>query len=1570
MVSRLAALVATLMMAALMAVVTPGAPALAAGDPCGVGGNKIACENSKPGTDPSVWDISGAGDPAIQGFATDISVNLGQRIDFKVDTTASAYTADIYRMGYYGGLGARKIASVTPTPRNQPNCVTDVTTALYDCGNWAVSASWTVPTTAVSGVYIAHIKRSTGAGSHITFIVRDDASTSDVVFQTSDPTWQAYNTYGGAYFYGGGANGRAYKVSYNRPVLTRGRESGRDFFMSSEYAMVRFMERNGYDVSYMAGVDSDRRGQLIKNHKVFLSIGHDEYWSKAQRANVEAARDAGVNLQFLAGNEVYWKTRYQPSIDGTNTAYRTLTSYKETLANAKIDPDTEWTGTWRDPRFAPKSAGAGVPENSLIGTQYMVNFSDLAMTVSAAEGKLRLWRNTSVANLASGSATLAKHTIGYESNEDVDNGRRPAGLIALSTTTGAVPEYLQDFGNTVQAGTTTHHLTMYKAASGALVFSAGTVQWAWGLDAQHDSGFAPEPADVRMQQAQVNLLADMSAQPATLAANLVAATKSTDTTKPTVTVSSPAANAVLNNGQTVTVTGTAADLGGRVAGVEVSTDAGVTWHAATGTTAWTYAYAPRSVGSSPIRVRAIDDSANIGDTVSQAVSVTCPCSIFGPEVPKITAANDSSANELGVRIVALADGFVTGVRFYKGTGNSGTHVGSLWSSSGQRLAQATFTNETATGWQQVAFASAVPVTAGQVYVASYTAPAGRYALKTWGFSDGPQEAGAFVIEGGYGAAAGGRYAAPGAFPASSYQNSNYYVDVTFNATDSAPLIALDQWPLAGSSSVPTNTTVSARYSKPLAPGTAGLTLKDANGTTVAGSTSYDSVSRTVTFTPSAPLAGFVKYTATLSGTDAQGNPVTTGGTWSFTTVKPPSTPGVCPCTLFDDSLMPTLLEDADRSPVTLGVRFTPDVDGQITSVRFYKGLNNTGPHTGTLWGASGTSLATGTFADESTTGWQTLTFPTPVPVRKDTQYVASYRTTVGRYSATPNAFAAADLSRPPLRVTSTAGAYTYGTGFPNSSSATNYLVDVVFEKVTSAIAVVSQDPAPGAVSVSRGTNVTVVLSAPIAPGYQLTVKQGATTLPGTASLSADAKTVTWVPSAQLPADSDITVTLSGVTSVDGATLATQTWTFRTRSADTASNQTLFGDVVPQTLAASDGSPVELGVVLEPSRDGTITAIRFFKGAGNTGTHTGSLWAIDGTRLAQVTFAGETASGWQTGTLSSPVAVTAGQRYVASYLAPVGHYSYTNGFFSSAWTAGDLTAPQANNGRYLYSAAGGFPTYSSGSANYFVDVVFQRAAPTLTLQSRSPLDAENDVATTVKPSATFSAPLASGWSMTLKAGTTTVAGSAALSTDGKTLTFTPTAALAAATDYTVTVAGIVSTDGATLPTQTWTFRTATATATVVSLFADVVPATPSVNDSDAVELGTSFTPSQNGTVTAVKFYKGVGNTGTHTGSIWSITGTRLGTVTFTNETASGWQTAVLATPVPVTAGTAYVVSYYAPVAHYSATAGYFTTARTVGPLTAPAAGNGRYRYGTGGGFPTSTFNATNYFVDLVFRQTSP
>jgi len=1566
--NRVAAVVLALAGSAL--VVPTVAAQAAAVDPCGAQGNKIACENSKPGTDPSIWDVDGSGDAGIQGFATDISVNVGSPISFKIDTNASNYNITIYRLGYYQGLGARQIATVTPSaslPQHQPQCITDVSTELYDCGNWAVSATWNVPSTAVSGVYIAKLSvPSSGDSSHITFIVRDDSSHSDLVFQTSDTTWQAYNTYGGSDFYQGAANGRAYKISYNRPVLTRDGIGGRDFFFSNEYPLVRFLERNGYDISYIAGVDTDRRGNLLTNHKTFLSVGHDEYWSGAQRANVEAARDAGVNLMFLSGNEVYWRVRYEPSADAGHTPYRTLVSYKETWSYAKIDPANEWTGTWRDPRYAPKSQGANRPENALTGTMFMANHDDLAMTVTAAQGKNRLWRNTTVATLAAGQmATLAPHTVGYESDEDVDNGVRPPGLVRLTTTTGPTPERLTDFGNTVAPGTTTHSMTLYKAPSGALVFGAGTIQWTWGLDATHDSAFDPEPADKRMQQAQVNLLADFGAQPITLESGLVAATKSTDTTGPTATITSPAAGSAQANGSNVTVSGTASDTGGGVvAGVEVSLDGGSSWHAATGTTSWSYTYVQHGLGSTPVQVRAMDDSANKGAVVSRNFAVSCPCNIFGPAVPSTPAANDNSAVELGLRFTPTANGFVTGVRFYKGTGNGGTHVGSLWTMSGQRLATVTFANESATGWQSAAFASPVAVTAGTTYVVSYTAPNGHYAVQEDGFSTGPIDASPLQIEGGFGAPAAGVYAAPGSYPNLTFGNSNYFVDVAFTTTDTSDLIATNQWPLPDSTSVPSNTTVSARYSKALQAGSQSITVTDSTGTAVAGSTTYDTSTRTISFVPNAPLAAFVKYTVLLAGRDLQGNPIGSGKTWSFTTAKPPSVPGVCPCTLFDDTTLPTVMDSGETTPVTLGVRFASSQAGQITGIRFYKAPGNTGTHVGALYNASGTLLASGTFTGESSSGWQTLTFSSPVPIAKDTEYIAAYRSPTGSYSLTPGAFVAGDLSRSPLRVTSDSGSYSYPDAFPAFRSSSNYMVDPVFTPPAPSIAIAEQDPAPGAVDVARGASINVSFTAALASGYSLTATQGGAAVAGTTTLSGDGLRLKLKPSQSLAKDTLVTVTLSGVKSVGGATLPTQTWQFRTvNSDDVGEPQSMFGSVVPVTASADDGASVELGTKFVPASDGKVSAIRFFKGAGNGGTHVGSLWSSTGTLLGRVTFAGESASGWQTATLATPVAVTAGTTYVVSYLAPQGHYSYTTNYFSTAQTAGDLTAPAGDNGVFLYGG-GGFPEFSWNSANYFVDVVYTADSPVINVTGQTPAPGSTNVLTTAKPSITFSAPIANGWSMSVKQGSTVVSGNAALSSDSKTITFTPTSNLPNGASLTVAVSGVVSVRGATLDTQTWSFDTEASASSFVSLFPTQTPVTAAVDDWAAVEVGTAFTPSVDGAVTAVRFYKGPGNTGTHTGSIWSSSGTRLGTVTFANESASGWQTATLATPVPVTAGQTYVVSYLAPNGHYSASSGFFNGGWTQGPLTAPSANNGRYVYG--GGFPTNSWNATNYFVDVVFR----
>ncbi|AWB91440.1 DUF4082 domain-containing protein [Aeromicrobium chenweiae] len=1567
----LAALTAGLLSAGLITSVT-SAPVSATGDPCGPSGNPISCENSKPGSPASEWDIEGAGDPDIQGFATDISVDVGHQVDFKIDTTARSYSITIYRTGYYGGDGARKITTVTPSatlPQHQPSCITDVSTQLYDCGTWGVSASWDVPSTAVSGVYIARLRRSdTGGESHITFVVRNDASTSAVVAQTSDPTWHAYNMYGGSNFYRGGNNGRAYQLSYNRPFATRDGTEARDFYFASEYPLVRFMEKNGYDVSYIAGVDSDRNGELLTNHRTFVSMGHDEYWSGAQRANVEAARDAGVNLMFLSGNEAYWRTRYEPSADPEHTPGRILTSYKETWSNDKIDPSPEWTGTWRDPRFASKLSGAGRPENGLTGTLYMSNDTDLPVTVSADEAKLRLWRGTSLRSLAAGaSAQLAPHTVGYESNEDLDNGARPPGLIRLSTTTGPAPQYLQDFGNDVAEGTTTHHLTMYRAASGALVFSAGSIQWTWGLDATHDGNGAP--ADRRMQQAQVNLFADMGAQPTTLDPTLTAATKSTDTTAPTTEITSPDGSTSVANGTFFTATGTATDTDGVVAGVEVSTDGGTTWHPATGTTSWSYRYVQSGTGATPVMARAVDDSANIGSPVTQSLTVGCPCSVFGDEVPNVPAADDATNLELGLRFSPTTDGYVSGVRFYKGAGNTGTHVGSLWSSAGQKLAAVTFSGESSTGWQEATFASAVPVTKDETYTVSYTAPNGHYAVKPHAFSAMGVKAHPLSVDGGYGAVRAGVHGAPGRMPDSAFRNSNYYVDALFVLTDSSPLTVTSHWPLSGSTSVPLGSTVSATFSKPLAPGSATMTLTDANGSLVDGSTAYDAGSRTVTFTPSSELSGFVKYTARAGGVDTQGNAVSSGARSSFTTVKPAPPRGVCPCSTMTDSTTPTILQAADPSAVSLGVRFSADVPGTITGVKFYKGPNNTGSHTGALWTASGTQLAEGTFTDESTSGWQTLTFDEPVEIAKNTEYVASYRAPAGMYSATPGDLAAERITAP-LRTSANGGSYTYGSGFPATRTSTSYLVDVVFERLAPQIAITAQDPPAGAVDVPRDTDIGVWFDDAIKPGATLDVTSGGSPVTGTSRLSADATRLTFDPAGLLPQDATVTVTLTDVTSTSGASLGTRTWTFHTSTGDsTGEPQTLFSDQVPQVPSVNDGSAVEVGTAFRPAKDGTITSIRFYKGPGNAGTHVGRLWSETGQQLASVTFTNETPTGWQTARLPQPVSVTAGTSYVVSYLAPQGHYASTGGFFANALTNGDLTAPAGKNGRYLYGSSGGLPIYDFNATSYFVDVAFVADPPTLTVRDVSPDSGDTDVQLASTVSATLSAPVAPGYSLTVTNGTSEVAGTTSLSSDKETITFTPSARLPADTELTARLRDVVSTEGASVADRTWTFRTEASGTTAHSLFAGSTPSVASLNDSSPVELGTAFSSSVDGTVTAIRFYKGPGNGGTHVGSLWSASGERLAMVTFTGEGASGWQTATLSTPVPITGGTTYVVSYYAPEGHYSVTPGFFAVPWTVGPLSARTSNNGVFAYGEGGGFPTGSYNATNYFVDVIVRAAS-
>ncbi len=1410
---------------------------------CSSPGNPIEAENCLPGTPRSTWDIdSNIGDITIQGFSTDMSVNVGGTVHFKVNSNTSNYKLDIYRMGYYGGMGARKVTTVNPIAfPQQPPCIYQAPTGLTDCGNWTETASWDIPANATSGIYFAKaIRNDTGGASHIFFIVRNDASHSDILFKTSDATWQAYNGYSQD-FYGN----RAFKISYNRPFHTQAFEAD-SWVFQAEYPMVRWLEANGYDVTYFTDVDTDRSGSLILNHKLFLSNGHDEYWSGNQRAKVEAARAAGVHLAFFSGNAVYWKTRWESSIDGAGVPYRTLVCYKETWTNAVIDPNDPptWTGTWRDPRFSPPADG-GRPENALTGTLTKVAGPHIGtMTVPQSDGRMRFWRNTDIAVLNPGqTATLAPGSLSSELDADEDNGFRPAGLFHLSTTTVSSDQILLDYGTTTGSGTFAHHLTLYRHPSGSLVFSAGAYNWARGLDAN----------DIRMQQATVNLFADMGVQPASRQPGLVPATASTDSVAPISSIASPSAGSSITSGTTVTITGTAVDSGGVVGGVEISTDGGTTWHPATGRESWSYSWKPTIPGSTVIKSRAVDDSGNLENpSAGRGVTVT-PCTSScglwpNTTTPTVVDSGPDSPVTLGMQFRSDVNGTITGVQFYKASTNTGAHVASLWSSNGTLLATATFTAETASGWQQVLFSSPVSITANTVYTVSYHSLNGHYSVDSNYFPPSGLQNGSLHINGGvYG------YGATSVFPTQPSNGTNYWVDVVFNAT---LLSSITVTP--ASSTISTGATQAFTATGTYSTGStqdltsqvawtssstsvatingagfatavnAGSTTISATLGTVTGSTpltvQITPLAITTTSLPGGTLSavytttlaasgGVTPYTWSLasgvlptglalaSGTGVISGTPTATGTFNFTVrvtaangqsvTKPLSIIVTTRVTLWPSTTVPGVVDAGSDSPVELGVKFRSDVNGAITGIRFYKASTNTGAHVAHLWSSTGTLLATTTFTGETASGWQEVLFSSPVSITANTVYVASYYVPNGHYSFNASYFATTGVDTPPLHalgngVSGGNGVFAYGATsvFPTQTfNAANYWVDVVFS------------PAPA------------------------------------------------------PTLSSITVTPASSTISTGATQAfTATGTYSTGSTQ---------DLTSQVAWTSSSTSVA---------------------------------TINGAGFATAVNAGST-------TISATLGTVTGSTPLTVQITPLA-------ITTTSLPGGTLSAVYTTT----LAASGGVTPYTWSLASGVL--------PT---------------------------------GLALASGTGVISG-----TPTATGTFNFTVRVTAANGQSVTKPlSIIVTTRVTL----WPSTT--------------VPGVVDAGSDSPVELGVKFRSDVNGAITGIRFYKASTNTGAHVAHLWSSTGTLLATTTFTGETASGWQEVLFSSPVSITANTVYVASYYVPNGHYSFNASYFaTTGVDTPPLHAlgngVSGGNGVFAYGATSVFPTQTFNAANYWVDVVFQ----
>jgi hypothetical protein len=288
---------------------------------------------------------------------------------------------------------------------------------------------------------------------------------------------------------------RAFKVSFDRPFgeITFD-QTNANSMTRYERNMARWLESQSYDVTYISTVDTHTNPSLLLQHKAYLSVGHDEYWSLEMRNSVESAREAGVNLGFFSANSAYWRVRFEPS-PTTGAANRVMVCYKDPAAHDPVAP----TYLWRGPEN-------NRPENALLGVMYVGDnvytngYDYVAMNTTDP-----YYNNTGLTE----SAAVAQ-LVGYEWDAVVNNGFSPSGLVVLAQSP-TTPQTLAP-GLPPNTSSAISNATRYTAASGAKVFASGSIQFAWGLDS--DDVF-PDRSDVRIKQFVINVLSDLGARPLT-----------------------------------------------------------------------------------------------------------------------------------------------------------------------------------------------------------------------------------------------------------------------------------------------------------------------------------------------------------------------------------------------------------------------------------------------------------------------------------------------------------------------------------------------------------------------------------------------------------------------------------------------------------------------------------------------------------------------------------------------------------------------------------------------------------------------------------------------------------------------------------------------------------------------------------------------------------------------------------------------------------------------------------------------------------------------------------------------
>lgn len=337
--------------------------------PQGVRANWVIAENRRPGT-PG-WKISGP-PPAghIEGFAGRVDATDGQRVALYVSSTAPSFHVEAYRLGYYQGIGARLVWRSPATPGAlQASCPVTPDTHMVSCANWKPSLTVPIGDDFVPGDYLFKLVGSGGQQSYLPLTVWDPHSHATYLVKNDVYTWQAWNPYGGYDYYSGRGScppgvyplcSRARVVSYDRPY---GDEQGTGDFLWLESPLVHFMEQNGLDVSYVTDVTVSEHPAILADHRMLLSLGHDECWSLPERQAAEAAHGRGLNLAFFGASGVLRHVRGLPSPLGPD---RELVDYRDSAADpldGKGAPRQVTGNTWASPP-------ASWPETGFVGEAY------------------------------------------------------------------------------------------------------------------------------------------------------------------------------------------------------------------------------------------------------------------------------------------------------------------------------------------------------------------------------------------------------------------------------------------------------------------------------------------------------------------------------------------------------------------------------------------------------------------------------------------------------------------------------------------------------------------------------------------------------------------------------------------------------------------------------------------------------------------------------------------------------------------------------------------------------------------------------------------------------------------------------------------------------------------------------------------------------------------------------------------------------------------------------------------------------------------------------------------------